>query len=77
MKAGTIFLIFKDVIQDLQDNGMITPTGDFNFPPKVSPYEILASKLNAQIVSHGINEPKQIQAIINIIPLVLMLAGIE
>ena len=77
MKSGLVLLIFKDVVQDLQDAGMILADGSFNFPPTVTPYEVLAGKVNAQLLAHGIKEPKQIQAVIGVIPLVLMLAGIQ
>lgn len=77
MKPGLVLLIFKDVVQDLQDEGMIEADGGFNFPSTASPYEVLANKVNSQLLAHGIKEPKQVQAVIGIIPLVLMMAGIE
>lgn len=77
MKPGLVLLIFKDVVQDLQDNGMITADGSFNFPSTAAPYEVLASKVNAQLLAHGVTEPRQVQAIIGMIPLILMLSGVQ
>jgi hypothetical protein len=76
MTAGTVFLIVRDVIQVFVDVGVLLPSGAVVGPTAQQDAQI-AAKVNAVLKAHGLVEPAQVDAVIQLLPLVFQLVGLK
>lgn len=71
MKAGTLLLVFAEVIQLLKSKSFIDLNGDFsNFDNIQSDVE-LGRGVEVILKNHGVMVPGRVDAILNILPLII------
>ncbi len=76
MNAGTLLKVLRDVIDDLEQDGILRPDGSFLWPADVQADVHVVDQVNASLLAHGVTEPAEIQKVLNALPLVLSLTGV-
>ncbi len=76
MNAGTLLKVIRDVIDDLEQDGILKDDGSFVWPTDVQADVKLANQVNASLLAHGVTEPVEVQKVLAVLPLVLSLAGV-
>ena len=77
MKAGTLLLIVGDVIALLGTLGLITADGSLLAPSSAAQDGQLAAGVEAILVKHGVGIPAQANQVVQLIPIILSIAGVK
>jgi hypothetical protein len=77
MNAGILCKVFRDTINALEADSILKPDGTFVFPDTVLPEVHLVSQIEASLQANGVTLPEEVTKVTAIIPLVMMLAGIQ
>lgn len=76
MKVGTLLLVLHDVIEGLVGEGLLTAEGDFVGPTVNQDFQ-LATMVENALKHHGVTLPEDVDKVIQVLPLVLSLAGVK
>lgn len=76
MKIGIALVIFADIIKMLKGANIIDEYGDFR-TPTANEDAVLVTRVARILEDHGVDVPDQVDKILQILPLVLSLAGVK
>ena len=76
MKAGTLLLIIHDVIDVMRELSLIDANGDI-VAPDAARDALIAQRVETILKNYGVSIPDTVDKVIQIIPLVLALAGVK
>jgi len=76
MKPGVFFLIGRDIIGAFVSVGLILDDGTFVKPNVTQDLQLIAA-VNAVLKKYGVTEPRQVDAVIAMLPLIFQIAGLK
>ena len=76
MKVGTLVRVIAEVLPILERNGLIDANDDFH-DPTPEQWATVASEVEAVLKAHGVTVQENVDKVIQILPLVLSMAGVK
>lgn len=76
MELGIVLFVIKDGTIYLESKGLLRPDGSFGTFTPQNDVE-LAGVIETSLKNHGVNVPSQVDKAMQILPLVLSLAGVK